>query len=102
MPTAECKQSSQCKDRWKLTREYNILLYPISLAEFAKCHCLILAGLGEVKSGPQVKSEILDKGAHFGIIVLFIYNKIPGQEDKLQCKWIVGNMSFPPGILEIL
>lgn len=84
MLTAERKQFRQCRNTWELTRESNILLYPGSLAEFVKCHCLRIAGFWELETGPRAKSETLDRPAIFGMTVLFIYNKMPGHEDKQQ------------------
>lgn len=34
-----------------------ILIYPGSLVEFATCSCLILAGFGELKTGPGAKKS---------------------------------------------
>lgn len=101
MLTAEWKQPWQGRNQWKLMRESNILLYPDSLVEFVKCYCLRIAGFGELETGPRANSETLERPAIFGMTVLFMYNKMPGQKDKQPWEWIIGNMSFPPAVLEI-
>lgn len=49
----------------------------------------------------KAKTETVDRQSIFGMIIVFIHNKMPGQKDKQQQEWITENMTFLPGFLEV-